>query len=267
MTIMITIIKEALMKDSIKIIAIFLLCCSVMLALYPTVSRLINKKSCNDSATEFSTTLEHIQEGSYQEAIEKGLIDNDGVLKNSDFKLPVLFKEDLERLYKDSVEYNTNLQTEQNIYHSSDFEKATLNLSAYGVSNGMYGYLKAESINLTLPIYLGATEKNMRYGTAHLNMTSLPTGGVGTNTVLAGHTGYTGKTFFDNIRYLKEGDVVVIQNYFETLSYKVCVMKNIESSDIADIYVKDNKDTLTLMTCSNGGATRLLVICERNDIK
>lgn len=251
------------MNKYIKWAAVFLLCCSIILALYPTASKLYNQKHCDKAADEFNDMMNTVLEGSFTDALDKGLIDENGYPSNSDIKLPVLFKEDLERLYKDSAKYNNSLKAAQNIYHSSDFEKSALNLSNYGIHNEMYGYLRAESIDLTLPIYLGATENNMRIGAAHLNMTSLPIGGENTNTVLAGHTGYTGKTFFDNIRYLKEGDVIILKNYFDTLKYQVCIMKNIESTDIQDVYINDNKDILTLMTCSNSGATRLLVICER----
>lgn len=252
------------MKGTIKWISIFLLFCSLVLALYPTISRLITQNNCDKAAAEFDELVNRIQEGEYEDALNEGLVDENGKLTEGD-NLPVLFKEDIERLYKDSLEYNSRLQEGQNIYHTSDFEIATLDLGSYGISNGMYGYLYADSIELTLPIYLGATEQNMRVGAAHLSMTSLPVGGTDTNTVLAGHTGYTGKTFFDNIRKLKEGDKIVIKNYFGSLTYTVSIMKNIESTDIDDIYIQEGKDVLTLMTCSNGGATRLLVICERSN--
>lgn len=264
-TITIMTIKEKVMKNTLKWVAIFLLLSSFILALYPTVSRLLTKKSCSKATTDFDSAVNYIQEGSFEEALDKGIIDEKGYLKKADYKLPVLFQEDIDRLYADSLDYNKILESEQVFTRSSDFELASLNLSSYGISNGMYGYLSADSIGLTLPIYLGATEYNMRYGTAHLNLTSLPIGGLGTNTVLAGHTGYTGKTFFDNIRYLTEGDKVVVKNYFGTINYRVRSMKNIDSTDLEDIYLKTNKDLLTLMTCSNGGTTRLIVICERED--
>ena len=56
---------------------------------------------------------------------------------------------------------------------------------------------------MRLPIYLGANSSNMSYGAAHMSATSLPIGGKNTNAVLAGHTGYIGRIFFDNLRNLK----------------------------------------------------------------
>ncbi len=255
------------MKNTLKWVAILLLLFSFILALYPTISRLLTKKSCSKATTDFDSAVDYIQEGNFEEALEKGIINEKGYLKNSEYELPVLFKEDIDRLYQDSLVYNEALKENQNFSKSSVFEFASLNLTTYGIYSGMYGYLNIDSIELALPIYLGATDNNMRYGVAHLNMTSLPTGGTGTNTVIAGHTGYIGKTFFDNIRYLTEGDEVVIKNYFNTLHYRVSLIKNVESTALHEIFIDENKDLLTLMTCSNSGTTRLLVICEREDSK
>lgn len=235
-----------------------------MIALYPTISRTHTKIKCENYSIEFDSITENVQEGSFKEAKEKEIIDEKGYLINSEYELPVLFKEDLERLYDDSVSYNQDLQESQNIYHSSDFEISALNLYSYGVLNNVYGYVQISDIELTLPIYLGATEYNMRYGCAHLNKTSLPVGGNGTNCVLAGHTGYAGKTFFDHIRNLQVGATVEVKNYFTTLKYEVLRIENVSNDNLESIYIEDNKDLLTLMTCSNGGTTRLLVICERS---
>ena len=65
----------------------------------------------------------------------------------------------------------------------------------------------------------------MSYGAAHMSATSLPIGGKNTNAVLAGHTGYIGRIFFDNLRNLKIGDWVSITNYWDTLNYKVVETK------------------------------------------
>lgn len=253
------------MRKTLKWIAVILLLCSISLALYPTLSKSVTQKECDNKAKTFDKITKEYKEGNFKEALDKGVINEEGYPTDLADELPVLFKEDVERMLNDSRVYNNQIKDKQNIYHSSDFEYSALYLPDYGIHNGMYGYLSAESINLTLPIYLGATEGNMRVGATHLYMTSLPIGGIGTNCVLAGHTGYFGKTFFDNIGNLNVGDEIAIENYFGTLKYQVSELKNVESYDIEDVYIDENKDLVTLVTCSNGGTTRLLVICERKD--
>lgn len=75
------------------------------------------------------------------------------------------------------------------------YSQAAVNLEDYGITDGIYGYVTAETINMRLPIYLGANSSNMSYGAAHMSATSLPIGGKNTNAVLAGHTGYIGRIF------------------------------------------------------------------------
>ena len=68
----------------------------------------------------------------------------------------------------------------------------------------------------------------MAWGSAHLYHTSLPLGGESTNTVIAGHTGYFGRTAFDYLPQLSEGDIVSVTTYFDTLNYRVAAKKEIK---------------------------------------
>ena len=146
------------------------------------------------------------------------------------------------------------------------YSQAAVNLEDYGITDGIYGYVTAETINMRLPIYLGANSSNMSYGAAHMSATSLPIGGKNTNAVLAGHTGYIGRIFFDNLRNLKIGDRVSITNYWDTLNYKVVETKVNKPNESGDCYLQKDKDLLTMFTCisdGNGGFDRYYVICER----
>ena len=113
---------------------------------------------------------------------------------------------------------------------------------------------------MELPIYLGASEDNMAVGAAHLTNTSLPIGGKSTNCVLAAHTGYIGRVFFDYIRYLNIGDEITITNFWDTLSYRVTDKQNYKKYESSNCYITDGKDLLTLITCAHGGADRYYVI-------
>lgn len=175
---------------------------------------------------------------------------------------------DINRLYNDSIAYNNNLKKHQSELLSSDtYTYPSLNLADYGITDGVYGYISAPSINMQLPIYLGASDYNMSIGAAHMTHTSLPVGGESTNVVLTAHTGYIGKVFFDNITKLQVDDEVMITNYWTTLSYKVKEYKVTKNNQSASCYIQKGKDLLTLITCisdGNGGFDRYVVVCERN---
>ena len=256
-------------------VAIVMLVAGIGLFMFPIVSNFIGTQIANSETEKFDSQLENLVDDglTFDDAHEQGKVDGEGYLldENGNRKSdnPVVFKVDLDRLYKDSVEYNENLKTNQSSLLIDDYAYAqpSLDLQSYGISDGIYGYVSAESINMKLPIYLGANDATMSYGAAHLTYTSLPLGGKNTNTVLAGHTGYIGRIFFDNLRNLQIGDEVKLRNYWDTLTYKVVETKVCKPNQSQDIFIKKDRDLLTMITCisnNSGGFDRYYVICERN---
>ena len=59
----------------------------------------------------------------------------------------------------DIIAYNEKLKTHQYdlLINEHSYQQASLNLYDYGVPNNIYGYISAASIEMELPIYLGAT--------------------------------------------------------------------------------------------------------------
>lgn len=114
--------------------------------------------------------------------------------------------------------------------------------------------------------YLGANYDNMATGAAVLTQTSIPIGGANTNSVVAGHRGWGGASYFRYIPDLTVGDTVIITNLWETLTYKVVEEKIIDPHEVDEILIVPGKDMVTLLTChpyASGGRQRYLVYCER----
>lgn len=259
-------------KKIITVIAVIMLVIGIGLLLFPVVSNFIGTLTANNQADKFDSQLDNLViDKSYSEALENGEIDKDAYpidkKGNRTSDMPVLFKEDLERLFTDSFEYNENLRENQRSLLTSEYSYSVpaINLSDYGVPDGIYGYVSAPSIDMRLPVYLGANDTTMSYGVAHLTYTSLPIGGKSSNAVLAGHTGYIGRIFFDNLRNLQIGDTVSFRNYWSTIDYKVVKTEIHTPSDSQSIFINDERDLLTLITCisnGKGGFDRYYVICE-----
>ena len=185
--------------------------------------------------------------------------------RNSSDNVP---KIDFDRLYSDSIAYNENLKKHQHelLTNEQSYQFPALNLSSYGITSGVYGYISAPSIGLELPIYLGGNDDNMALGTAHMTYTSLPVGGKSTNCVLSGHSGYVGRIFFDYIPSLGIGDEITVENYWDTLTYRVIDKQIHKKDESADCYITEGRDLLTLITCvsnGHGGFDRFYLICER----
>ena len=175
---------------------------------------------------------------------------------------------DFDLLYSDSIAYNENLKKHQHelLTNEQSYQSPALNLSRYGITSGVYGYISAPSIGLELPIYIGGNDDNMALGAAHMTYTSLPIGGNSTNCVLSGHSGYIGRIFFDYIPNLSIGDEITVENYWNTLTYKVIDKQIHKKDESADCYITEGRDLLTLITCvsnGRGGFDRFYLISER----
>ena len=171
-------------------------------------------------------------------------------------------------LWEEMCAYNEKIHDEQQVSLSSRaaLQKAAFQLREYGRNDEVFAILNIPKINLDMPVYLGATDQNLANGAAYLSQTSLPIGGENTNCVIAGHRGWNGAYYFRYVPDLRKGDVVTLQNLWETLSYQVVETKIIAPSDVDAIRIQEGRELLTLLTChpyASGGKQRFLVICER----
>ena len=123
-------------------------------------------------------------------------------------------------------------------------------------------------MELTMPVYLGASDAHLAAGAAVLGSTSAPIGGDNTNSVIAGHRGWRGADYFRHIDRLQVGDSVTLTNLWETLTYTVADIRIIQPHEVEKIKIQPNRDLLTLVTChpyASGGKQRYVVHCERRN--
>lgn len=173
-----------------------------------------------------------------------------------------------EELWNAMVSYNEQIWTEKQVGLCDpwSYEQPSFTLGEYGLEDEAFGVIRIPKLDLELPIYLGATAQHMNDGAAHLSQTSLPIGGINTNSTICGHRGWGGASYFRYITDLEPGDEVIITNLWETLAYEVVGTEIIQPNDVEKILVQEGKDMLTLLTChpyASGGRQRYLVFCER----
>ena len=169
-------------------------------------------------------------------------------------------------------EYNCRLYTEKqcNLTDLEACETPVADLTAYGVEDEIIGVLEIPAMELTMPVYLGASDAHLAAGAAVLGNTSAPIGGDDTNCVIAGHRGWKGADYFRHIDRLAVGDEVRITNLWETLIYAVTDIEIIQPHEIEKIKILQDRDLLTLVTChpyASGGRQRYLVYCERTEVR
>ena len=134
-------------------------------------------------------------------------------------------------------------------------------------ADGVMGFVKIPSINISLPIYHGTSEQTLEAGAGHLKESSFPIGGADTHCVITGHTGLSRAKLFTDLVELKKGDLFFLSVYGETLAYEVDQIKTVLPSDLEALAIVPGKDLCTLVTCTPYGVNshRLLVRGERTE--
>ena len=171
-------------------------------------------------------------------------------------------------LLADLQKYNRQLYAEKqcNLTDLEACEAPAADLVAYGIEDEIMGVLEIPAMELTMPVYLGASDAHLAAGAAVLGNTSAPIGGDNTNSVIAGHRGWKGADYFRHIDRLQVGDTVTLTNLWETLTYTVVDIQVIQPHEVDKIKIQPSRDLLTLISChpyASGGRQRYVVCCER----
>lgn len=219
------------MKKPIRIVAVILLIAGIGFFAYPIALRVAFDMQANNAMNQF-------------EQLKADQLQTDS---NASNESDILYAE----LRKAMFDYNEKLYLngQSGLIDQLSYEIPDFLLSDYGIDSDILGYITIPKIDVKLPIYNGANQKNMAKGAAYLANTSLPVGGDNTNCVIAAHTRYNGIHMFKRITELKSGDEIYITNFWETLVYKVVEAKIIDPNDSKNIYIQANKSLVTLSTC------------------
>lgn len=167
--------------------------------------------------------------------------------------------------------YNECIYTEkqQGLCDPWSYQQPSFVLGEFGLNDETFGAISIPAIDLSMPIYLGATNTHLADGAALLSQTSIPIGGINTNAVIAGHRGWYGASYFRYITDLQIGDEVIITNLWGELTYEVVATEIIAPNEVDKILIQDGKDMITLLTChpyASGGKQRYLIFCERKHV-
>lgn len=127
--------------------------------------------------------------------------------------------------------------------------------------DGVMGYIRIPSIDVTLPIYHGVAGDVLERGAGHLPGSSLPVGGPGTHAVIAAHSGLASQRMFSDLEQVQKDDVFYLSILNETHAYEVDQILVVEPDDASALGVEPGEDYVTLVTCTPYGVNthRLLV--------
>lgn len=221
-----------------NIIVFLLLIISASLLLYPTVSNLWNSMHQTSAVGSYITKTEDLSEEINQQLIIQAQEYN-----------KTLVGQNLDRFILDKdkeTEYNQLLKLE---------------------GTDIMAIVDIPKVNVRLPIYHGTDEAVLQIAIGHIFGTSLPVGGIGTHSVISGHTGLTSSKLFTDIEKLEEGDIFNITTLGHKMTYQVDKITVVLPTELDDIAIDPNEDYVTLQTCTPYGVNthRLLVRGHRID--
>lgn len=112
------------------------------------------------------------------------------------------------------------------------------------------GYIIISKLNMVQPIRIGASEDHLEKGVAQVTGTSLPVGGLGTRSVIAGHRSWYNDPRFLRIAELEAGDEILIDLGIRQLEYRVQSVEIINATNWQQLKARKGQDLLTLLTCN-----------------
>lgn len=222
-------------RKIIRIFSVFLFFCGLILFLYPSFTNWYAGYESNKVMQTFKKDLVELQK-----LADKNASNDDSSKTNS-----------LEKLYQDMVLYNEKIYAEgqKDLKDPFSYEMPSFELKDYGFKNNVIGIITIPKMEVELPLYLGANESNMAKGAVVLGQTSMPIGGISTNSVIAAHRGYKGIKMFRDIEKLEVGDEIYIETPWNTLYYRVTEIKIVLPDETDEIFIQSGKDMITLVTC------------------
>jgi sortase A len=230
--------KKRSILQKVFLALIFALGLSIFL--YPSVTNFIN-----------SRIQDQVIEG-YKENIEK------------------LREEEVIRLRKEAIAYNDKLTGGTVIIDPfSENRPRETGVSYMDMLNigEVMAYVEIPKIDVHLPVYHGTSDDVLNNGLGHIEQTSLPIGGFGTNSVITGHRGLPTAKMFRNLDEMEIGDEFYIHSLDEVLAYEIFDIVIVPPTDIERLRIEKDKDIVTLITCDPYmiNTNRLLVRGLRTD--
>ena len=242
-------------KAIIIIMMVLIFLFGLAVVLYPYIHKAVVDTTLRNDAQEF---IDRVTE----------------VLWEDESPTDELVSEETEPHHKELLEamqsYNERiyLEEQKGLCDPWSYQQPSFSLEEYGLEDEVFGAISIPRLELEMPIYLGATEVNLAAGAAQLSQTSIPIGGINTNSVIAGHRGWHGASYFRYITDLEYGDEIIITNLWGKLTYKVVDTDIIAPNEVEKVLIHPGKDMITLLTChpyASGGKQRYLVFCERTN--
>ena len=157
-------------------------------------------------------------------------------------------------------EYYNNMDKEEIVTSSDDKKIEDSSYTKYDY----IAILKIPKISLEKGLVSPNSKfNNINYNIEFLDDSSLPDEKNG-NVILAAHSGNSRISYFKNLHKLSINDAISIDYNGKNYKYKVTNIYEVEKTGKIEIK-RNNKTTLTLITCKDNSNKQIVIICELNE--
>ena len=198
---------------------------------YPYVADFINSWQASKAIDQYSESVTSMDNGEYEKIMEQ------------------------------AHAYNQELLTQPDRYNpSEEFHQKYMDTLNVG-ETGLMGTLTIPKINVKLPIYHTTEENVLQSAAGHIEWTSLPVGGIGTHSVISGHTGLPTARLLTDLDKLELNDLFTLTVLNEKMTYQIDDISVVLPQEAEKLAVNPDKDEVTLLTCTPYGINthRLLI--------
>ncbi len=227
-------------RKIINVLGVLFILVGIGVILYPKISEMQAQKDSNDLLQEAFSEMD-------ANCNDPDLVDVDGTANRNN----VIALDEYTNL-------DLDMEADETATSSMSVEEKRQQLLK---KQKVYGIIEIPDIDLNYVIVVGTEGSNLRCAIGH--MTGTAHIGKKGNCVLAGHRGGIYGSFFKNIDKLKNGaEVKLINMRKESFTYEVYEQFVVNPDDISVTNDIKDESTLTLISCEDNGATRLIVRCR-----
>lgn len=207
----------------------------VLVLLYPTISDLWNSVRNRELITQYTNVIQE------------------------------LTPEDFSHMWAEAESYNRQ-HTRNSFVDMFDEDQKYILTHPYDQllnpsGNNIMGYIEVPKLGQRLAIGHGTGNEVLERGVGHVEGSSLPVGGPGTHSVLAGHRGLPTAKIFSDADQLVKGDKFFLYILDDILAYQIDQIEIVLPNDDTFLQIIDGEDLVTLLTCTPYGVNshRMLI--------
>lgn len=156
-------------------------------------------------------------------------------------------KLDLANAYNEALEPNLSWVDP---YSEDEREEGIMTYAKMLELQEKIGVVNIPTIDVSLPVYAGTSERVLQEGVGHLEGTSLPVGGENTHSVLTAHRGLPEARLFTDLDKMEVGDLFFVETMAGELYYEVDQIIVVEPTEVDSVMIVEGEDHLTLLTCT-----------------